>query len=248
MGLRFRLDPPPSEREKAGERLSHRHGGLWFLSPGARRSRAFLTARISAVRAHDRVPPSWRGKRIFLVVGASDWKTTAWLDGIKLGEHQGGYTPFAFELTPRVTFAGQRLTLRVDDTAYPFKLEGKQGYGKARGLWQTAYLEARGATPAATVHFTPEIDRNLVTVDVRLLERAPRAVTVRAEVSIAPTSPARQARLPAVATARVSRLVFHVRASGRWRIRFSTKRRSLFRPAAEASIVSTVISACAKSP
>src|SRR5215210_8878201 len=116
------------------------------------------------------VPRGWRGKRIFLVVGASDWKTTAWLDGVKIGEHQGGYTPFSFELTPRLTFGSQRLTLRVDDTPHPFKLEGKQGYGKARGLWQTAYLEARGTTPAATIHFTPDIDRNLVTVDVRLLE------------------------------------------------------------------------------
>ena len=129
------------------------------------------------------VPETWRGKRIFLVVGASDWKTAVWLDGAKLGEHQGGYTPFALELTPRVTFAAQRLTLRVDDTPHPFKLEGKQGYGQARGLWQTVYLEARGAAPIEMVHFTPDIDRNLVMVDVRLLEPAAQAVTVRTEVT-----------------------------------------------------------------
>ena len=34
--------------------------------------------------------------------------------------------------------------MRVDDSPHPFKLEGKQGYGKARGMWQTVYLEARG--------------------------------------------------------------------------------------------------------
>ena len=39
----------------------------------------------------------------------------------------------------------QRLVLRVDDTPHAFKLVGKQGYGKARGLWQTVYLEARPA-------------------------------------------------------------------------------------------------------
>jgi hypothetical protein len=33
------------------------------------------------------------GRRVFLVVGASDWRTSAWLDGQKLGDHQGGYTP-----------------------------------------------------------------------------------------------------------------------------------------------------------
>lgn len=46
------------------------------------------------------VPESWREGRVFLVVGASDWRTTAWLDGHELGSHQGGYTPFDFELTP----------------------------------------------------------------------------------------------------------------------------------------------------
>ncbi|HUQ98758.1 MAG TPA: alpha/beta fold hydrolase, partial [Gemmatimonadaceae bacterium] len=129
------------------------------------------------------VPSGWRGKRVFLVVGASDWRTTAWLDGVKLGEHQGGYTPFSFELTPRLTFRGQRLTIRVDDTPHPFKLEGKQGYGQAKGIWQTVYLEARGTTPLAWVHFTPNIDRNLVGVDVKLLEPATRRTTVRVDIT-----------------------------------------------------------------
>ena len=125
------------------------------------------------------VPATWRGRRVFLVVGASDWRTSAWLDGQPLGDHQGGYTPFAMELT-RVTRPGaeQRLVLRVDDADHPFKLEGKQGYGKARGLWQTAYLEARGAAPLEWVHFTPNVVAGTVTVEARLLEPAPRALTL----------------------------------------------------------------------
>ena len=46
-----------------------------------------------------RVPEGWKGKRIFLVVGASDWKTSGWLDGQPIGNYQGGYTPFELELT-----------------------------------------------------------------------------------------------------------------------------------------------------
>ena len=44
------------------------------------------------------IPREWEGKRVFLVVGASDWATTAWLDGEQAGTHQGGYTPFECEL------------------------------------------------------------------------------------------------------------------------------------------------------
>jgi hypothetical protein len=126
------------------------------------------------------VPQSWRGKRIFLVVGASDWRTSVWLDGKKLGDHEGGYTPFSVELTSAVTYGAiQRLTIRVDDAPRPFLLEGKQGYGKARGMWQTVYLEARGTTPLEWVHFTPDLARQAVNVEARLRDPAPRGLTLR---------------------------------------------------------------------
>src|SRR5438309_7430715 len=45
------------------------------------------------------VPAAWAGRRVFLAIGAADWRTTAWLDGQLLGRHDGGYIPFEFELT-----------------------------------------------------------------------------------------------------------------------------------------------------
>src|SRR5260370_139425 len=73
----------------------------------------------------------------------------------------------------------QWLNARVEDRPHPFKLEGKQGYGKARGMWQTVSLEARGSDPLEFVHFTPRADLARVGVDVRLLEPAPRTLTLR---------------------------------------------------------------------
>lgn len=125
------------------------------------------------------VPEDWAGQRIFLVVGAADWETTAWLGGEQLGTHQGGYTPFAFELTEHVTpGTPQRLVLRVDDRERAFKLEGKQGYGNARGIWQTVYLEARGDVPLSTLHFTPDLANEAVIVEAALLEPAPDSLTL----------------------------------------------------------------------
>jgi hypothetical protein len=125
------------------------------------------------------VPVAWRGRRVFLVIGASDWHTTGWLDGQALGTHQGGYTPFEFELTPHVRAGqAQRLVIRVDDAPRTFKLEGKQGYGNARGIWQTPYLEARGDAPLQVVHFSPDIRKQRVRVDARLREKAPDNLTL----------------------------------------------------------------------
>jgi hypothetical protein len=168
-------------------------GGAWFrralpspkrilvpFSWGAPASGVADSADIGWYARTVTIPERWRGRRVYLVVGASDWRTSAWVDGTKVGEHQGGYTPFGIELT-KVARPGtaQRLTMRVDDTPHPFKLEGKQGYGKARGMWQTVYLEARGDAALQSIHFTPDIDRGVVRVDARLAEPAPRDVTVR---------------------------------------------------------------------
>lgn len=125
-------------------------------------------------------PEDWKDRSVFVVIGASDWETRAWLDGKPLGRHQGGYTPFEFELTPHLK-PGQkhRLVLRVDDTARAFKLEGKQGYGNARGIWQTIYLEARPKTYIRTLHFLPDIDNGNVTVKAVLSAPVPKGATLR---------------------------------------------------------------------
>jgi len=115
------------------------------------------------------IPRDWEGKRIFMVVGASDWLTKGWIDGQALGEYQGGYTPFEFELTDHVNFGtSQEIVLKVDDSPHDFKLFGKQGYGDAKGIWQTVYLEARPENYIQNFYFTPDIDHDLLHVRVVL--------------------------------------------------------------------------------
>ncbi len=127
-----------------------------------------------------RVPETWAGRRVFLVVGACDWETQAWLDGRPLGTHRGGYTPFEFELTALIQPGrDQRLYLRVDDLPRSFKLEGKQGYGNARGIWQTVYLEARPQTYMESLHFVPDVDGGHVTVKAKLNQGAPEHSQLR---------------------------------------------------------------------
>jgi len=109
------------------------------------------------------VNPTWGNKRIYLKIGASDWETTVWLDGHEVGSHQGGYVPFEFELTDLVTLGeSHSLVIRVDDVRRDFTLYGKQGYGNARGIWQTIYLEARPEVYLKNIHFSPNIDENKV--------------------------------------------------------------------------------------
>ncbi len=137
------------------------------------------------------VPSDWKGKRIFVIVGACDWLTTGWLDGKSVGQFQGGYTPFEFELTPHVRWGKeQQLVLRVDDAPHPFKLEGKQGYGPARGIWQTVYIEARPETAIEQIQFLPDIDNSKVTVKASL--DAPAGDPMKLEIEFNPKDKARK--------------------------------------------------------
>lgn len=130
------------------------------------------------------IPPEWAGEQVFLVIGAADWHTTAWLNGIKVGEHRGGYTPFEMNLTPFMNpGTPQQLIIRVDDTEHSFKLYGKQGYGNARGIWQTVYLEARPAVHLTQLHFLPDIDRG--TVMVKAMLNQPPARNMKLELAFA---------------------------------------------------------------
>ena len=128
-----------------------------------------------------RVPNEFVGKRTFLVLGACDWETSVWLDGHFLGKHEGGYMPFEFDLTPYLNGSmAHEVTIRVDDKRRDFTLYGKQGYGNARGMWQTIYLEARGRDFIDAVHCLPDIDLHKVHVTVAITEAPvePKSFTI----------------------------------------------------------------------
>ena len=130
------------------------------------------------------VPANWQSKRTFLVIGASDWKTDVFLDGQKIGSHEGGYTPFSFDLT-KFLKSGQKqvLNIRVDDKRRMFTLYGKQGYGNARGIWQTIYLESRGDQYVDYAQVSPDIDQSTAKFQVELAAPAKQKTSVKVTLS-----------------------------------------------------------------
>lgn len=131
-----------------------------------------------------KIPDTWKGKKTFIIIGASDWETDVWLDDKYLGKHRGGYMPFEFDLTDHVQYnADHTLTIRVDDQRRAFTLYGKQGYGNARGIWQTSYLESRGNEYIQTVKCIPDIDKNVVTIKLGIKTSKPLKTPYSVSVS-----------------------------------------------------------------
>ena len=77
---------------------------------------------VSTYRRHFKLPESAMGRRVFVDFEGVMTASTVWLNGHKLGEYKGGYTPFSFELTagPQLDPSGDNvLAVEVDSTERP---------------------------------------------------------------------------------------------------------------------------------
>jgi beta-galactosidase len=75
---------------------------------------------VSIYRRRFKLPPEARGRRVFVDFEGVMTASTVWINGVKLGEYKGGYTPFSFDLTPHVDLSGENvLAVDVDSTERP---------------------------------------------------------------------------------------------------------------------------------
>ena len=89
--------------------------------------------------------------KAFLVFGAVDFHAVVFLDGVRVGEHFGGYCSFRIDATDFLHEGKNILTVYAeDDTRSPLQARGKQSelyashgcdYTRTTGIWQTVYME-----------------------------------------------------------------------------------------------------------
>lgn len=56
-----------------------------------------------------------QSKRLFVYFGAANYDSKVYLNGEKIGQHEGGFTPFCFEITDKVRPTGNFLVVKVDN-------------------------------------------------------------------------------------------------------------------------------------
>jgi beta-galactosidase/beta-glucuronidase len=109
--------------------------------------------------------------RWFLQFGAVDYAATIWVNGVPVARHEGGYTPFAVDLSLSVGDVRDPIELAVYVEDNPTDLEkprGKQAwslepraiwYPRTTGIWQTVWLEHRPRTWIDRVRWVPNLER-----------------------------------------------------------------------------------------
>ena len=72
---------------------------------------------VSTYRRRFKLPPEAAGHHVFVDFEGVMTASTVWINGARLGEYKGGYTPFSFDLTPHINFSGENvLAADVDST------------------------------------------------------------------------------------------------------------------------------------
>jgi beta-galactosidase len=72
---------------------------------------------VSLYRRHFKLPMAMKDKRVFVDFGGVMTAATVSINGIRLGEYRGGYTPFSFELTSHLSWTGNNvLAVEVDSS------------------------------------------------------------------------------------------------------------------------------------
>jgi beta-galactosidase/beta-glucuronidase len=123
------------------------------------------------------VANDWSDKNILLHFGAVDWRADIWINDIKVGSHEGGYTPFSFDITPFLKDELQTLTVKVwDPTNDGPQPRGKQvkepegiWYTPVTGIWQTVWLEPVAQKSIRSLKIIPNIDNGTLKVSTETM-------------------------------------------------------------------------------
>ncbi|HRB79409.1 MAG TPA: beta-galactosidase, partial [Niabella sp.] len=111
--------------------------------------------------------------QLLLHFGAVDWRCEVFVNGVKIGLHEGGFDPFSFNITTSLKKGKkQEILVRVwDPTDEGSQPRGKQvakphgiWYTPVSGIWQTVWLEEVPPTFISTSRQTPDVDAGQVKV------------------------------------------------------------------------------------
>lgn len=144
------------------------------------------------------------GKRALLHFEAVDWRCEVWANGTKVGEHEGAYLPFSFDVTDALLSGGAApavIEVRVVDPGDAgAQLRGKQSstpggiwYTAQSGIWRDVWLEVVPAVHLTGLHvdaaldgkvaFSAESSDSAAEVSVRVLDEGREVASASGSVS-----------------------------------------------------------------
>ena len=115
------------------------------------------------------------GKRMLLNFEAVDYRCEAFVNGKSVGTHQGGNTPFSFDITSAIRNGDNELIVRVEDETEAWQLRGKQTlnprgiwYTQVSGIWQSVWLETVSSTYIENLKIATDAELQAIQINFSL--------------------------------------------------------------------------------
>ena len=144
------------------------------------------------------LPWGWEQQRVLVRFGSVNYLAEVWLNGHRLGEHQGGHLPFEFDITPHMRKEGNLLVVRVngelnegrvppgnvpyhpeDTCAVPSYPNANFGFFPYCGIQQPVLLYARPNGAISDLYVTTDLRDGNGMVKAKVTRTGTDAVTVR---------------------------------------------------------------------
>ena len=111
------------------------------------------------------IPTGFNKGRIILHFGAVDQTCKVILNDKEIGEHTGGYLPFSFDISDKLSDGINELRVIAEDKLSPIYPYGKQKkkrggmwYTPVSGIWQTVWLESLPDQAIESIKITPSTE------------------------------------------------------------------------------------------
>ena len=133
------------------------------------------------------LPEGFRKDRVILHFGAVDQCCRVLVNDKDVGGHEGGYLPFALDITEALVDGENRLTVAVTDkTDGSEHAYGKQKYDRGgifytaqSGIWQTVWMESVAENYVTSIELTPDFDNKKLNWKIHAKDPAGAHVVLR---------------------------------------------------------------------
>jgi beta-galactosidase len=146
---------------------------------------------IGGYRRHIAIPAAWRGQRIKIAFDGVYSGATVWVNGARVGAHEGGATPFVLDITEAVRFGSENLlALRVEEFTAAQTLDKMSMYADFHlaGIYRAARIFPVPAAHICRFHAEPMLDDaykdGTLRVQLSLVNEAAREKKVRVKLDL----------------------------------------------------------------
>jgi beta-galactosidase len=141
------------------------------------------------------LPDSWSGQPVLLHFEGVTYRCEAWIDGRYIGSHEGGYTPFWFDITPYIHAGSQsELIVRVAGLSKTKAVDGmllhqtplsKQGWYYAfGGIWGQVFLESCPWVALQSLTVDPDLRREKAQLEITLNNRQAQVHPLKLHINV----------------------------------------------------------------